>query len=149
MNFEPNFTRLRAHDHGVLSTLHPKRGIDSVPVVYAIDDDGFVGVPIDRVKPKTSTLLQRERNLELDPRATLLVEEWDRLDWSKLWWIRAHLLYEPDEGAREHGLADLLASRFPQYHNKPFERVLVMTIHTMQGWAASPTDDNAGGGRPS
>ena len=70
--------RLAAHDHGVLCTVHAERGVDAVPVVYAVDDDGYVGVPVDRVKPKASSRLQRERNLETDPRGTLLVDHWDR-----------------------------------------------------------------------
>jgi hypothetical protein len=48
--------RLAHHDHGVLSTLHAERGIDAVPVVYALDDD-HIGIPIDIVKPKLSTRL--------------------------------------------------------------------------------------------
>src|SRR4029078_2971513 len=91
--------RLAAHDHGVLCTVHAQRGVDAVPVVYAVDDD-FVAVPIARVKPKASTRLQRERNLEADPRAALLVEHWDRDDWSRLWWVRAELLWPRAGGAR-------------------------------------------------
>src|SRR5580765_805711 len=108
--------RLEAHDHGVLSTVHAERGVDAVPVVYAVDDDGYVGVPVDRVKPKASSRLQRERNLETDPRATLLVEHWDRDDWSQLWWVRAELRWsgDPDDG-RGTALANLLAERYPQY----------------------------------
>lgn len=86
--------RLESHDHGILCTVHAERGVDAVPVAYAVDDDGYVGVPIDRVKPKASLRLQRERNLEADPRATLLVEHWDRSDWSRLWWVRAELRWQ-------------------------------------------------------
>lgn len=69
--------RLAAYEHGVLATVHPRRGVDAVPVVYAVHPDGLVGIPIDRVKPKTRGPLQRERNLMADPRATLLVDHWD------------------------------------------------------------------------
>ena len=69
--------RLAAHDHGVMCTVHAERGVDAVPVVYVKDEDGYVGVPVDRVKPKSSLRLQRERNLEADVRATLLVDQWD------------------------------------------------------------------------
>ena len=71
--------RLELHDHGILCTVHAERGVDAVPVAYAVDDDGYVGVPVDLVKPKASLRLQRERNLEADPRATLLVEHWDQV----------------------------------------------------------------------
>jgi PPOX class probable F420-dependent enzyme len=127
--------RLAACDHGVLCTLHAERGVDAVPVVYVVDDDGYVGVPIDRVKPKASSRLQRERNLEADPRSTLLVDHWDRDDWSQLWWVRAELRFQRDAG-RDRLLAALLAERFPQYRDQPFDRVLQLRIVGVTGWAA-------------
>jgi PPOX class probable F420-dependent enzyme len=130
--------RLEAHDHAILCTVHAGRGVDAVPVAYAVDDDGFVGVPVDQVKPKASLRLQRERNLEADPRATLLIEHWDRGDWSRLWWVRAELRWEDDPAAgRAASLAALLAERYPQYQDQPFARVLVLRIVGVTGWAAS------------
>src|SRR5918994_4703326 len=96
--------RLESHDHGILCTVHAERGVDAVPVAFAVDADGYVGVPVDRVKPKASSRLQRERNLEADPRGTLLVEHWDRDDWARLWWVRAELRREDDD-ARASTLA--------------------------------------------
>jgi len=128
-------TRLAAHDHGILCTVHAERGVDAVPVVYVVDGDGYVGVPVDRVKAKASSRLQRERNLEADPRGTLLVEHWDRDDWSRLWWVRAELRFEGDSG-RDAALAARLAERFPQYADEPFDRVLVLRIAGVTGWKA-------------
>jgi hypothetical protein len=128
--------RLAAHDHGVLCTVHPQRGVDAVPVVYVMDEDGNVGIPIDQVKPKSSTRLQRERNLEADPRAALLVEHWDRADWSRLWWVRAELHWQDDAAAQEDSLAARLAAAFPQYRDEPFTRVLVLRVVGVSGWAA-------------
>lgn len=129
--------RLTAHDHGTLCTVHAQRGADAVPVTYAVDEDGYVGVPIDRVKPKASLRLQRERNLEADPRATLLVEHWDRDEWSRLWWVRAELRWQSDtDASREMALAVRLAGRYPQYRDQPFVRVLVLRIVDVSGWAA-------------
>lgn len=125
--------RLTAHDHGVLCTLHPDRGADAVPCVYAVDD-GYLGIPIDTVKPKSSTHLQRHRNLQADPRATLLVDHWNRDDWSKLWWVRAELRWAPERDAT--GLADLLAERYAQYRQRPFADVIVLRIAGVTGWAA-------------
>lgn len=128
--------RLASSDHGVLCTVHLARGVDAVPVVYAVDD-GYVGVPVDRVKPKTSSRLQRARNLESDPRAALLVEHWDRQDWSQLWWVRAELRRASDEPTeRAAALAARLADLFPQYRDQPFTTVIVLQVVAVTGWAA-------------
>ena len=132
--------RLRGHDHGVLSTLNPERGVDSVPVVYGIDEDGYIGIPIDTVKPKSSTSLQREENLAADRRATLLVDRWDRDDWSQLWWVRVRLERMDDDARRADRLADVLAAKYPQYADKPFARIMMFRVMTITGWAATETD---------
>jgi len=131
--------RLAAHDHGVLCTVHAERGVDAVPVAYVVDEDGYVGVPVDRVKPKASSRLQRERNLEGDPRATLLVEHWDRVDWSRLWWVRAELRWQGAAAGQAAALAARLAALYPQYWDQPFARVLVLRIVGVTGWAAGAT----------
>lgn len=129
--------RLVHHDHAVLATMHSERGIDTVPVVYAVHRDGFVGIPIDRVKPKVSVQLQREANLTADPRASLLAQCWDRDDWSKLWWVRVELRWQGPGHELEEALADLLAQRYSQYADKPFSHVLVFAIDSISGWSAS------------
>lgn len=130
-------TRLTAHDHAVLSTVHPERGVDAVPVVYAVVDHHVV-VPVDSVKPKASGPLQRERNLEADPRATLLIEHWEPVDWTRLWWVRAELRWvaEPD-GAVLEVAAAALADRYPQYRDRPFTRLVVLRIEAVSGWSGS------------
>jgi len=129
--------RLAANVHGVLCTLHAERGPDPQPVVYAVDDGGHIGVPIDRVKPKRSTRLQREDNLDADPRAALLIERWDAEDWSRLWWVRAHLRHVPDPPpSLTDDLAARLARTVPQYADRPFHRVLVCRIVAVTGWSA-------------
>lgn len=128
--------RLSADDHGVLCTVHPERGVDAVPCVFAVSD-GFVGVPIDTVKAKSTTQLQRLRNLQADPRATLLVDQWDRADWSKLWWVRAELRWTHQPPLEVlHSLSELLRRRYPQYSDAPFADVLVLHVVNISGWAA-------------
>ena len=130
--------RLGEHVHGVLATLHPERGPDPQPVVYAVSDDGYVGVPIDSVKPKASSRLQREDNLDADPRGAQLVEHWDTEDWTRLWWVRADLEHVVDPPTSlTDALADRLASTVPQYADKPFHRVLVCRIVAVRGWSAA------------
>lgn len=129
--------RLAAHDHGVLCTVHAARGVDAVPVVYAVDEDGYVAVPVDRVKPKAAARLQRERNLERDPRGALLVDHWDRHDWSQLWWVRAELRWQGEAGGPAAALGARLADRYPQYRDQPFDRLLLLRIVGVTGWAAA------------
>lgn len=107
------------------------------PIVYATED-GFLGSPVDLVKLKSSLRLQREKNLEADARANLLIERWDRDDWSKLWWVRAELRWVgEDGGGRAETLADRLASAYVQYRDKPFAAVLVFEITSATGWSAT------------
>lgn len=128
--------RLAANVHGVLCTTHPDRGPDPVPVVYAVDD-GHVGVPVDAVKAKSSSRLRREENLIGDPRAALLVEQWDPDDWSRLWWVRAHLVHVADPPRHiVEDLTDRLACAVPHYAGKPFHRVLVFRLVGVSGWTA-------------
>jgi hypothetical protein len=128
--------RLGRADHGVFCTVHARRGVDAVPVVFVLEADD-VGIPVDRVKPKASVRLQRERNLEADPRATLVVDHWDHDDWSQLWWVRAELRWHPDPRPElVAALSDRLARRHAQYRNHPFERVLVLQLAAISGWAA-------------
>lgn len=144
LDHEDALARLMASDHGVLCTVHPVRGVDGVPCVFAVDGDGFVAVPVDRVKAKSTFRLQRELNLEADPRAALVVEGWDREDWSRLWWVRASLEWESRPASqRQHQLVAELLRRFPQYSRveldgeHAFERVHVLRIQEVTGWAAS------------
>jgi hypothetical protein len=128
--------RATTADHGVLATLHANRGADLVPACFAIED-GWLAIPIDAVKPKGSTALGRVRNLERDPRATLLVEHWDAEDWSSLWWVRLLLLRReapPELAAR---LEAGLRRRYRQYATARFVEILTFQIDHVGGWAAS------------
>lgn len=130
--------RLASSDHGVLGTVHAERGVDAVPVCFAVFD-GDVAVPIDRVKPKGTTPLQRVRNLARDGRAALLCEHWDRHDWDQLWWVRASLLQVADARA-EAVTAECelrLRVKYPQYRDEEFAGLLVFEVVGLQGWSAS------------
>ena len=129
--------RLESAVHGVLCTIHPDRGPDPVPAVYAAAR-GHLAIPVDTVKPKTSTRLRREDNLATDPRASLLIEQWDSGDWSSLWWVRAHLLYlpTPDPETAE-SLTGQLTDSVRQYAEQPFHHLLVFRITEVTGWTAT------------
>lgn len=127
--------RATAADHGVLATLERARGADLVPVCFAIVEE-WLAVPIDSVKPKGSTVLGRVRNLERDPRATLLTEHWDGVDWSRLWWVRLSLRRAVPPEAIRAELVQSLRDRYPQYRDAPFTEVLAFRIEHAVGWSA-------------
>ncbi len=138
-------SRLEQADHGVFSTLHPTRGVDSVPVCFVVSGD-VVAIPIDTVKRKRSTRLGRLRNLEADPRATLLVEHWDADDWNALWWVRASLVLTDVDGGTAEGLASQLAEKYRQYRDGSIASLLTLRITELKDWSAQPDDrDDVGG----
>jgi hypothetical protein len=135
---EEALRRAAAADHGVLATLHGSRGADLVPACFAIDGDRLA-IPIDSVKPKGSTALGRIRNLERDPRATLLIEHWDAADWSRLWWVRLLLVRTSEPAERVATLEQGLQARYPQYADAPFVELLTFRIDHAGGWEAAPS----------
>jgi hypothetical protein len=138
--------RAGAADHGVLATLSKAHGASLVPACFAIDGQRLA-IPIDSVKPKGSTALGRVRNLERDPRAALLVEHWDPVDWSRLWWVSLLLVRTdaPPEQAAE--LERLLRQRYAQYRDGPFVDLLTFRIEHVGGWEAAPRRTSRSGGR--
>jgi PPOX class probable F420-dependent enzyme len=132
-------------DHAILATINATGAADLVPVCFALVGD-TMGIPIDSVKPKRSSALGRVRNLERDPRATLLAEQWDAADWSRLWWVRLSLRRvdrRPDDRA---ALEQALRDRYPQYRDGPFVEILTFAIEGVAGWAGAGTPPRPAGG---
>jgi PPOX class probable F420-dependent enzyme len=125
---------LRAADHGVLATRHAARGVDAVPIVYVVDDDNRIVIPIDTVKPKTTTRLQRLANIATDARVMVLAEHYED-DWTRLWWVRAR------GHAGEVALTDewwkLLADKYAPYQERDaIASVIVVDVAEVSGWQA-------------
>jgi PPOX class probable F420-dependent enzyme len=125
--------------HGVLSTVHDSRGVDAVPVVYAVVGDLIV-VPVDTVKPKRRLDLGRLANLARDPRCVLLVEHYTD-DWSELWWVRVHAtasVSAPEGCGPASPWLSALATRYPQYQSPgAVAATVVLRPTTVTGWAAA------------
>lgn len=107
-----------------------------VPVCLVLIDDHLV-VPVEEVKPKRSARLQRITNLERDPRASVLVEQWDPHDWSRLWWVRADVVDGDLDHHRRLAAEDALRSAYPQYRTASFADLVTLRIERLRGWAAT------------
>ena len=126
--------RLASARFGVLGTVDPQRGTHLVPVVFALLD-GHVVIPIDAVKPKSGALLRRLANLDVDPRASLLVDHRSE-DWSELWWVRAdlHAVATDDDGPARAALA----ARYEPYRDPAsVPSILTLRIDHITGWSAA------------
>jgi hypothetical protein len=120
---------LRTSDHGVFGTVHAERGVDAVPVVFAVDGERIL-IPIDTVKAKSTTDLQRIVNLAQDPRCVLLVVHYDD-DWSRLWWVRVHATASVIEGRHD------ALTRFAAYRTEgAVEATIVLEPTAVTGWQA-------------
>jgi hypothetical protein len=119
---------------GMLATVHPRRGVDAIPACFVIQGD-LLAVPIDTVKEKASTDLQRVKNLDADPRASLVCDHWDAEDWSRLWWVRA-TLERVDVGSESRTLLEGgLRRKYPQYERVVFAGLLTFEVTEVTGWS--------------
>jgi PPOX class probable F420-dependent enzyme len=135
---------LRAADHGALCTVNEKGTVDAVPVCFAAVGK-LIATPVDTVKPKRTTELGRLINLERDASATLLCDRWDRDDWSRLWWVRAHLVKRSAHDVSSAVLEECdaaLKGKYAQYRDAEFADVIVFTVKSMVGWTATEPEQN-------
>jgi PPOX class probable F420-dependent enzyme len=96
----------------VMTTIDPHGAPHAVPVIFAVHEGDLV-TPIDR-KPKTGRTLGRRRNLEQDPRVTLLADRWSE-EWTELAWVmvRGRASFVPPERSGSEVAA--IIARHPRY----------------------------------
>ncbi|MFC6087494.1 TIGR03668 family PPOX class F420-dependent oxidoreductase [Sphaerisporangium aureirubrum] len=114
-----------------LATVGPDGAPHLVPVTFATHGD-LVVTAVDH-KPKTTTALRRLRNIEHDPRVSLLVDHYED-DWTRLWWVRADGRASVQTGD-DRILAPLVA-KYPQYAARPPEGpVIAVQVTRYVSWA--------------
>lgn len=123
-----------------LATIAPDGRPRLVPVCFVVIDD-VVWSPLDE-KPKQVSdprALARVRDIERDPRVTLLVDRWSE-DWSKLEWLRIAGRAELAEG--EPSVVAALRAKYPQYddHDLASRPMIAIAIEAVSGWSASSAD---------
>ena len=108
-----------------------------VPCTFAVDDPGRIVIGIDN-KPKSTANLRRLRNIERNPRVSLLVDHYAD-DWDQLWWVRADGTATIERSGEEHlEHWDLLKEKYSQYSGQSLAGpVIVVQVTSWSGWTAS------------
>ncbi len=123
------FERARA---ARLATADQRARPHLVPVTFALRG-GEIAVAIDH-KPKDTTRLKRLRNIEENPRVSLLADHYED-DWTQLWWVRVDGDAEITEAGQRPDLVDALAEKYSQYReNRPAKALIVIGARRWNGW---------------
>jgi PPOX class probable F420-dependent enzyme len=105
---------LEAHRVGHLATAGADGAPHVVPVCYALDDDALYVVADAKPKRRPARTLQRLENLRANPRAALVVDDYDD-DWTRLAWVlvRGPATIVEDDALHAAALARLRARYAP------------------------------------
>ncbi|MEQ7124699.1 TIGR03668 family PPOX class F420-dependent oxidoreductase [Actinopolymorpha sp. B11F2] len=106
-------------------------------VVVTFAAVGSVVVTAVDSKPKTTPRLHRLRLIAANPQVSILVDQYDDADWTRLWWVRgdgvAHILDTPEESAEARSW---LAAKYAQYAAEPpAGPVIRIEVARWSGWA--------------
>ncbi len=107
-----------------------------IPIVFAIDGERLY-TPIDE-KPKrlAPKQLRRVRNLAVNPRVAIVVDEYDE-DWTRLAWVLVTGTGElVEDGAAHAAGVHLLQDKYPQYDKMPLAHrpLIVITPVRVSSW---------------
>ena len=125
-----------------LATVGPDGQPHAVPIVF-VYEDGVLFTPLDR-KPKRSAPsdLQRVRDLQHNPHATVLIHHYEA-DWNQLAWVQLRGQGEVlEEGESWQRALELLKVKYPQYAELPLggRPVISLDVEAVVGWRAKDAD---------
>lgn len=107
-----------------------------VPITFAVEGD-LIFTAVDH-KPKSTSKLQRLRNIAENPRVAVLANYYSD-DWRELWWVRVDgraSVIATGEDIR-HPI-DALVERYDQYRvRRPDGPVILIRVNRWTGWAGS------------
>jgi PPOX class probable F420-dependent enzyme len=118
---------------GRLATTTPDGRPHVVPCCFALSGTGLY-TAVD-AKPKSSSRLQRVRNLEGNPAAALVVDHYEE-NWTNLWWVRIDGIARIVASGSERDAAfELLAAKYAQYQREPPPGpAIAIDIRTWRAW---------------
>lgn len=110
-----------------------------MPICFACDGARIVSA-VDH-KPKSTPALARLDDIERTGRATLLVDHYDDVDWSALWWVRVTgpaSVHSPTD-PRSASAVGQLTEKYAQYRESaPAGSTYAIDIESLTWWKASP-----------
>ena len=112
-----------------LATADGDGGPVVIPICYAFDGESVYS-PVDE-KPKSvpARKLKRVRNIEINPRVSLIIDDYSE-DWSKLRWVLIYGLAEimlPHSQEHERAVA-LLREKYSQYRRMAIDERMIIKI---------------------
>ena len=133
---------LESARRAVLATIAPDGHPRLVPICFiVVGEPPILYTPIDD-KPKRTDdplALARVRDIQEDPRVTVLVDRWDE-DWTRLAWLRCSgraTLLEPGPAPEEHAaVVAALRAKYAQYatHRLDQRPLIRVTLERTVGW---------------
>jgi PPOX class probable F420-dependent enzyme len=136
---------LEASRRAVLATIAADGRPRLVPICFVVDGEPpILYTPIDD-KPKQSDdplALARIRDIQADPRVTVLVDRWDE-DWTRLAWLRVEGRAQLFDAAPESDHANAVAAlraKYPQYETHRLEHrpLIRVTFERVTDWGLRP-----------
>ncbi len=126
--------RVRRAPVARLATVRPDARPHVVPVTFALSGDTIV-TAVDH-KPKSTTSLQRLRNIAAHPVASVVIDHYED-EWSRLWWVRADgRATIVTEGSAREEMIDWLVGKYPPYRdNRPDGPLIVVTADRWVSWS--------------
>ncbi len=134
MTFEPwQLALIESCRSATLATINRTGTPSLVPVCYAYIEDRFV-IAIDE-KPKSGRPLSRLRNIDADPRVTLLIDRYDD-DWEQLAWLRIEGDAIAVDATAWPAALTALRARYAQYREMALERrpLVIVTPRHHVSW---------------
>ena len=139
-------TFLESSRRAVLATIAPDGHPRLVPICFVVTGKPpLLYTPIDD-KPKHTDdplALARVRDIQGDPRVTVLVDRWDE-DWTRLAWLRAEgraMLVDSELGADHAAAVVALRAKYPQYETHRLEQrpLIRVTFERVTDWGLRPS----------
>jgi PPOX class probable F420-dependent enzyme len=136
---------LEASRRAVLGTIAPDGQPRLVPICFVlVGESPILYTPIDD-KPKHSDdplALARVRDIQADPRVTLLLDRWDE-DWTRLAWLRVEgraQLLDAAVGSEHADAVEALRVKYPQYETHGLEHrpLIQVTFERVTDWGLHP-----------